>query len=252
MPRIGRSRTRRLTRRSPYRGSRTRSPSYGPRQRSMGTKYGLSTKHSGNRIIRGAMNPSQMVKLRYVDTFTLNPGVGTIALHQFRANSLFDPDLTLGGHQPLGFNQWEILFDHYTVTGSKISVDLISTTSNGLTGPALVGILLDDDGTVPTDPNTFREQNKSTYKTLGNSNGPKGQVKLVKTFGAKRYFGVSDVDDNTTRIGALMGANPADSAIYTVWSASINAAEDAAPLICQVTIEYTAKLTEAVDIDGST
>jgi hypothetical protein len=43
--------------------------------------------------------------LRYVDAVTLTSTSGGQAYYQFRANSLFDPDLSGTGHQPRGFDQ---------------------------------------------------------------------------------------------------------------------------------------------------
>jgi hypothetical protein len=43
--------------------------------------------------------------LRYVDAVTLTSTSGGQAYYQFRANSLFDPDLSGSGHQPRGYDQ---------------------------------------------------------------------------------------------------------------------------------------------------
>jgi hypothetical protein len=48
-------------------------------------------------------------KMRYYDpAITINPTVGNTAVHVFRLNSLFDFDYTGTGHQPRGFNQYEV------------------------------------------------------------------------------------------------------------------------------------------------
>ena len=48
-----------------------------------------------------------------------------------RGNGMFDPDAALGGHQPLGFDQYMMLYQKYYVKSSTISVD-VNTTSIGL------------------------------------------------------------------------------------------------------------------------
>lgn len=45
----------------------------------------------------GGFPSKLMVKLRYCQTFTLNAGIGSYAVQEFRANSLYDPDFTGGG-----------------------------------------------------------------------------------------------------------------------------------------------------------
>jgi len=42
----------------------------------------------------------------------------------FRGNGMFDPDVQVGGQQPMGFDQWSSLYRHYRVIGSKCEVTL--------------------------------------------------------------------------------------------------------------------------------
>lgn len=88
-----------------------------------------------------------LAKLTYVDTITMNPGVSAIASHTFRANSLFDPDLTGTGHQPLGRDEYALRYNHYRVVSSTIKVTAIAsgvTDSN----PALWGVMNSPDTTL--------------------------------------------------------------------------------------------------------
>lgn len=47
----------------------------------------------------------------------------------FRGNSVFDPDLTGAGHQPVGYDQWAQFYDKYQVLASKIIVKARHTSS---------------------------------------------------------------------------------------------------------------------------
>ena len=62
----------------------------------------------------------QIVKMRYVEEFELNPGLGSVASYVFRANGLYDPNYTGAGHQPYGFDQWMTYYNQFTVLGSKM------------------------------------------------------------------------------------------------------------------------------------
>ena len=54
--------------------------------------------------------PDQLVvKLKYTDQINLTNIVG-YGSYVYRMNSLFDPDLTGSGHQPLGFDQYAQLY----------------------------------------------------------------------------------------------------------------------------------------------
>lgn len=67
------------------------------------------------------------VKLTYVQQITLTPPVGSATgTYVFRANSCFDPDFSVGGHQPLYFDQYSAVYDHYRVVGSSIKVDAVT------------------------------------------------------------------------------------------------------------------------------
>lgn len=86
------------------------------------------------RIQRVNRIPGIVRKLRYVTKITLSPGgVATVRTHSFRGNSLYDPDSSGVGHQPLGFDQIMTLYRDYRVRGSKIHCEVFmkaGATSN--------------------------------------------------------------------------------------------------------------------------
>lgn len=59
------------------------------------------------------LQPKVITRLTYCDTVTL--GAGNTA-HFWRINSLFDPDYSIGGHQPAFHDQWATLYGRYRVT----------------------------------------------------------------------------------------------------------------------------------------
>jgi len=69
----------------------------------------------------GNFPSTKTVALRYVDNFSLNPSSSTAAVHVFRANSLYDPDLTSTGHQPMFFDNYGALYSKYRVNYANIS-----------------------------------------------------------------------------------------------------------------------------------
>ncbi len=102
---------------------------------------------------------------RYADTVTLTTGAAQPELtgfHVFRANSVFDPDFAIGGHQPRGFDQLASLYDEYIVTKAVITVRFqnTSTTSSpygfiavrpsGVENPDFFNILEGPDRVVST------------------------------------------------------------------------------------------------------
>ena len=76
---------------------------------------------------------SMRTELRYCDAIDFTPNSSTIGLNTFLANGLYDPDGSLGGHQPRGFDEFMEVYKKFTVKGSKISV---TWTYEGYNGPS--------------------------------------------------------------------------------------------------------------------
>lgn len=83
----------------------------------------------------GAFPPRKTVALRYVDTVALNPGAGGTAVQVFRANSIYDPDYTGAGHQPMFYDNYANIYGRYkvnyaTITMIALSSKIVNTTSS--------------------------------------------------------------------------------------------------------------------------
>lgn len=192
------------------------------------------------RSLKAVVPDKHVVKMRYVHQFNLDPPTGVNGVQVFRANSIFDPDYSGIGHQPLGHDQWAVFYDHYNVLSSKINCKFVSTGSLPLTDACLVGILLKDNVTVITNPEAIMEQTNSGYKVLSTQLN----TSVSKSFNPKRFFGVKDVNDNRGLIGASMGQNPAEDALFHVYQSPLSTSDDPRPIRCIATIEYIVQFTE--------
>jgi len=85
--------------------------------------------------------------LRYSTTFQLTCTSGATATYVFRANDLFDPDYTGTGHQPMGFDQMMLSYNHFCVTHSTIRV---TARNKSNTSPVTVCIRQDASPTAVT------------------------------------------------------------------------------------------------------
>lgn len=195
---------------------------------------------------------SQIVKLRYCDRLAIDSDLGIFASHHYRANSCYDPDLTGTGHQPMGFDQYSLLYDHYTVIGSKITVTGVSRTDTETASTGILGVLLADTTNAYTGGIThILEEGRSNWKYLGPADSSNGVVTVSKGFSAKKFFTVANMTDNTTRLGAQTNADPTEDAIFTVFVAPVNAADEMSNLHCMVTIEYIVQFTEPKSLNQS-
>lgn len=82
------------------------------------------------------------VKLRYTDIWSFTLATGSAGTnYAYHGNSVYDPYVPIGGHQPYAYDVWLQLYARYRVYGSKITVQVfpqrgvnsdIETNTNGL------------------------------------------------------------------------------------------------------------------------
>lgn len=204
-------------------------------------------KRKKNKIIRSLTPRTKLVKLRYADTIAMNPGAsGALNRYQFRANGMYDPDITSGGHQPLGFDQYMSMYNHFTVISSKITVTIPSTEG---TYPSTFTLYLSDDATTAfTSQGEIIEQPGTVYKvTSGKHINP---IVLSKTFNAKKDLGVSKPLSETA-IRGNASADPTEIGVFNLFMQSLDPTIDLAIIYAIVTIDYVAVLTEPKELGQS-
>lgn len=187
----------------------------------------------------------QSAKLKYVTTFSLDPAIGSGGTYVFSANGCYDPDITSTGHQPYGFDQIMAMYNHYTVVGSKITVNLCSAQ----TIPMYAGVLLRSDNI--TDNSLAAVQleqpgNKMKLIGYGTSTGSGATPRTMTCkFSTRKFFSKSRgaiVEDSLLRGDAL--SNPAEQAYYHVVLAPLFPLENIATQGITVMIEYSVVFTE--------
>lgn len=79
-----------------------------------------------------AIFPStKVVKLFYNENVQITSSTASVAgVYVFSANGLYDPNITSTGHQPMGFDQMMLFYNHYTVKRSRIVATFRSVTAN--------------------------------------------------------------------------------------------------------------------------
>ena len=106
------------------------------------------------------------VRHRYQESSkSLNPGVGgTCAVHIFRANSMYDPDYTGTGHQPLGFDEMSTIYNKHKVTRAKITVTFQPST-NQYVG-TVVGVAISRGNGGLSDAREYIENGSCVWKYM--------------------------------------------------------------------------------------
>lgn len=198
---------------------------------------------------------SKLVRLRYAEEIVFNPATAGISSYVFSANGMYDPNITGTGHQPSGFDQNMLFYDHYTVISSKCSVKYFDDAGTAAI-PAYFDVILTDAGTTASsfaNVNDFIESrfaHGTTMKAVGapfnyNSVNPWRRT----MFNAKRFFHKKAIVGASQYRGDA-SANPAEQAYYEVICAAING-NDPAPVNLLVVIDFIAVLTEPKNVAQS-
>ena len=186
-----------------------------------------------------------IVKMPYQADVSLDAGAGTAAVHVFTANGVYDPDITGTGHQPRSFDQYMLLYQHYVVIGSKITVKWQpSSAAAGLHG----GIALAASSSVESDINNYLEAYKHSDRMLTSSGGSPAQVNVMR-FSPKRFLGrskpLSDPD-----LKGNVSSNPQEQAYYHVFVQQPDGSNPS-PVYLSVMIEYLVALIEPAPLAAS-
>ncbi len=178
------------------------------------------------------------VKLRYATPLELTSGAST-ASHTYRANSLFDPDFTGVGHQPMGFDQYAAFYDRYYVTSCSMKVLCTSSTSKAVR----VTIIPQNVSSVSADQNSLAERPRSRTGLISNSDGV---LQLHASNSTKAVTGEQYTDDMT----ALVGANPNVPWFYII---STHAVDLSTSSMLDISIEllYTCQFFHKKPLTGS-
>lgn len=175
-------------------------------------------------------------QLRYSQTVTINPGVGTCGVQKFRANSIFDPDYSGIGHQPYGHDTLSTIYQHYCVDSAVITV----TPTVGCQG--VWGVQVDDNSNFSQSGfNRAVEFQATSVVVTGSTNGQSPQT-LKKNYDR---FGSFPVYKDTS---ALFGENPSEEAYFHLWYRALREDLDAPDGTFLVTITYNVTCFELKDL----
>lgn len=208
-------------------------------------RYGFNYR----RLVTTSLVPrTKMCRLKYFDQITIDPPLGdTPGRYVYRCNSLFDPDFTGAGHQPMGFDQYMTLYTRYRVVGAKISVTFVANDTTSAQSSALCGILQTTVNTPPLGIGAFIENDKCVYRTiqLGETNKP-----ISLKYSAKKAQGIKNIMDNYEMSGTST-SSPALEDYFQIFVGNVNSSTDAQRVSMQVHIEYIAVFSDPVQFAQS-
>jgi len=193
-----------------------------------------------NTIMHTPLLPlSKMGKLPYYDQNNFSTGVVLAGSYVFTANGLYDPNITGVGHQPMGFDQLMLFYEHYTVTNSKITVNFYN---NDATYPVMVGISVNPDATPETVFSKINENGllKKHWLTPSGGTNPKCSITLAANI--SKINGKRDVKSEDDFRGDV-ASNPAEQTYFHLFAYN-QTTVNVVNVVFEVMIEYTAIFTE--------
>jgi len=217
------------------------------------TRKRKRTRRSSRRYSITTLVPkTKMVSLKYSGTFTLGDGTGSLA-HYINCNSMFDPDHTGIGHQPLGFDQWMTFYHHYEVYSSKITfwIETLPSIGSSSSHGTYATLRLDSDtNVIATGIESSIERADTKVVYVPSSSGGSGRRSISHSFNANSIFG-----KNNRGNAAMKGThttNPGESTFFVLKlfnSAQSLESEFEHRVVFRMT--FLAKLTERKDIAQS-
>jgi len=174
--------------------------------------------------------PSQLVtRLRYVDSYALVSTSGAIARQLNCMNSIYDPDSSGAGHQPLYRDTYATLYDQYSVISSTIKVTYVSLAA---TTGVHVGLLLDDDTSTAGSVTTLMEQSLGKNTMLSPISGAISVKTLTATFDCKKHLGIDPYTSEAYK--TAQGANPTEPYVACLWASPV---DGSSTITTQVNVE---------------
>lgn len=155
-----------------------------------------------------------MVKLPYL-ALTGGDTVGFFD-YQYRHNGCFDPEVAIGGHQPLAFDQWMSLYENFVVTGCKIRCDIAPHSAQDTT--PFYTLLSANNNTTSINTEVLVQaaiEDKQRTTSPGIAQVAMRPVIIKRYFGTAKLYGIRK--DGIMTDSGYWGDNATDPANPTRW-----------------------------------
>jgi hypothetical protein len=182
---------------------------------------------------------SRVAKLAYNELVTATEAsVGAGATYTFSLNSLFDPNSSGTGAQPVGFDQIMAMYGQFRVLSARVKV----VYSNSGTVNETVGMFATFQPAFPANPAAWPCQPYGIASTVENSAG-RSTTTLMKKFDIPTVLGLTKAQylSDMDFVGTAAG-NPTRQAYLVLWIRSLGASAGAAYI--NFSIEYDVQFSQ--------
>jgi hypothetical protein len=174
--------------------------------------------------------------LRYHANGLLQSVAGSVAQYGFRWNSIFDPDYTSAGHQPLYHDTYGAIYDHYSVVSARAHIRFLGRGSAN----TFISVNLDDDSTASVTGDTLAEQSHGVHDILGFATGGAANLDYNVSWDCEQVLGINPYASETYK--TAFGTNPAE--ISFLWLTAIALGGGSTDTDFDIELEFDVLFTE--------
>jgi len=153
-------------------------------------------------------------RLRYAENaITIGAASGIISNYIFRGNDLYDPNVTSTGHQPMGFDQMMVFFDHFIVERAVLTARFYNLSPGA---NANVYVRVDGNNGGVSDPVVLLESGGCITDTIAPGPSGGGSYKtLTCSMDTAKFHGVNrSALTSMDSLQGSVGASPTDGIYF--------------------------------------
>lgn len=182
--------------------------------------------------------PDRMItKLEYRVGKQINSSFGATAIVDYRLNSIYDPEIALGGHQPMWRDQYDALYNKYRVFRCKYEFKICAINSNGTPLRVVTLSSAQQPSSLPSTITTAWEQNRTGNRLIPSGSDKittmRGNISLPYLQGQTSVAFKGD-DDNASG----MGGDPVNWAVLRFLAESANSSAETVQYSIDVKLTY--------------
>lgn len=204
----------------------------------------------------GILPDKKVVTMRYFFQKTMLAPAIIPATQSFRANGLFDPDFSVGGHQPRGYDQWMALYWNWVVLSAKITVkfsrpfELIPPPANS---EAFIAGIKVTENLADTDIDAFDmvERKGASFRYSENNDARAffKTINMKKAVSTGKFLNIKNLNEEHDYHGTA-GVDPVRQ-LYFMINAVSRDAIDAGEIVISGWIDYRVRLLNPRQVGAS-
>lgn len=206
-----------------------------------------STSNAMSIVSKSPIGRSFFTKHRYVEVITLDPTTPAFSTgYVYSLNGMYDPNITGTGHQPMGFDTFVGLYDHYRVFATHVKVTF---SNRDPTYAMRVALCIRDDNTLDLDMVKSAENGLCKTTVLGAGGSAAATKTLTFKTKTSQFFKRKITQDDEMK--GSISANPGEQYFLHICVEPMIPGLETSGVTCEVTLDYFAKWEEPKQLDKS-